>query len=621
MKRIFSLLLFAVVAEGVYAQQVYTIKADSTKLTGCDSANELIIENHTRDVKGFLFNTGNGRTIFKKALTKLSDTAYLIGPDTLKYNAWVQRGNRFGTTGVLGTLDNNHLDIYTNNTPMVRFANTGRLLIGTTTDNNRESVQLNGSMYMNGYISNFLAPSGTASGALRLRWGTFDGSYISFYNQGSVKRRGWIASPADGRALIIEDSVGVSFKGTPIVSVGTENGFSNAKLTVANPLGSSLDVFNAGRYRPEDSVAAVELAVKANGNVIVGPGADAGWPNKFQINGTGKILFQPNLSRAGDQILIGGYINTTDGQNCLFRTAKAGGGWNYVLSERDGNLAVGIGGPAWSVGWSPLRITSTGIVSVISPTYFYGNIGGPGNSSALITTVSNTDEWNTGAAYPNGQNYYSIKTFLGGPGAGNTRAPLKIGANQLIFMSGATDIEYARLSESGNLGLGTASPSAQLHTTGTVRFAGLTNDSAQTRVLVSDANGNLYYRSASSLAMGDVVHSSLAVNGPIKAKSLILSQSGWPDYVFDSAYHLLPLQEVERYIQMNKHLPGVPAASTVEKDGLSVGDAQAVMLKKIEELTLYVVAQQKELDELRKEVYGRKRKSSINAITTKRHAK
>jgi hypothetical protein len=103
--------------------------------------------------------------------------------------------------------------------------------------------------------------------------------------------------------------------------------------------------------------------------------------------------------------------------------------------------------------------------------------------------------------------------------------------------------------------------------------------------------------------MGDVLPGSLAVNGPIRAKSLTLSQTGWPDYVFDSAYHLQPLNEVENYVRANKHLPGVPTAATVEKEGLSVGEVQAVMLRKIEELTLYNIAQQKELDALRQELH------------------
>ena len=66
------------------AQYVYTIKADSVKITNsCDTA-ELILENHTQNVPGFLFNTGRGRTVFKRALQKLSDSLYLIGADTLR---------------------------------------------------------------------------------------------------------------------------------------------------------------------------------------------------------------------------------------------------------------------------------------------------------------------------------------------------------------------------------------------------------------------------------------------------------------------------------------------------------------------------------------------------------
>jgi hypothetical protein len=111
---------------------VYTIKADSVKITNCDSA-ELIIQNHTQGVPGFLYNTGNGRTIFKQPLTKISDTLYLVGTDSLKIsnpNAWVQGGNSFGATGVLGTLDNHNLDFYTASQERMRIDSGGHLLFG-----------------------------------------------------------------------------------------------------------------------------------------------------------------------------------------------------------------------------------------------------------------------------------------------------------------------------------------------------------------------------------------------------------------------------------------------------------------------------------------------------------
>ncbi len=118
----FILFILLLCARNLVAQDVYTIKADSTKLTGCDS-NELIIENHTRNVPGFLFNNGNGRTIFKRGAQKLNDSMYPIGGDTLKLasNGWVQGGNAFGATGVLGTIDSNHLDFYTHDTARTRI--------------------------------------------------------------------------------------------------------------------------------------------------------------------------------------------------------------------------------------------------------------------------------------------------------------------------------------------------------------------------------------------------------------------------------------------------------------------------------------------------------------------
>ena len=77
--------------------------------------------------------------------------------------------------------------------------------------------------------------------------------------------------------------------------------------------------------------------------------------------------------------------------------------------------------------------------------------------------------------------------------------------------------------------------------------------------------------------------------------------TGWPDYVFDKSYNLMPLFETEQYIQANGHLPNVPSAAEVEADGMSVGEMNKVLLQKVEELTLYVIELQKQIDELKKE--------------------
>lgn len=90
----------------------------------------------------------------------------------------------------------------------------------------------------------------------------------------------------------------------------------------------------------------------------------------------------------------------------------------------------------------------------------------------------------------------------------------------------------------------------------------------------------------------------LAVNGDVLAKKVKVTLSGWSDYVFNASYRLRPLSEVEQYIKQYGHLPEVVSAAEVEKNGLDVGDNQATLLKKIEELTLYVIELEKRMKEL-----------------------
>jgi len=94
----------------------------------------------------------------------------------------------------------------------------------------------------------------------------------------------------------------------------------------------------------------------------------------------------------------------------------------------------------------------------------------------------------------------------------------------------------------------------------------------------------------------------LAVKGKIVTQEVVVTLSGWGDYVFDKKYSLLPLSEVEKYINKNKHLPDVPSASEIEKNGAPLGDTQVILLKKIEELTLYVIELSKKNEELQKEI-------------------
>lgn len=85
----------------------------------------------------------------------------------------------------------------------------------------------------------------------------------------------------------------------------------------------------------------------------------------------------------------------------------------------------------------------------------------------------------------------------------------------------------------------------------------------------------------------------LAVNGDIYAKKVRVTPDDWPDFVFESAYELPSLQELERFIAEHKHLPGIPSAKEVSEQGVDLGQNQAKLLQKIEEMTLYLIEQHK----------------------------
>ncbi len=91
-------------------------------------------------------------------------------------------------------------------------------------------------------------------------------------------------------------------------------------------------------------------------------------------------------------------------------------------------------------------------------------------------------------------------------------------------------------------------------------------------------------------------------NGLVEAKRIKVFVNHWCDDVFEKGYALRPLDEVNAYIEANGHLPEVPSTAEVAQGGVDVGDMEALLLKKVEELTLYAIAQQQRCDLLEKQV-------------------
>ena len=88
--------------------------------------------------------------------------------------------------------------------------------------------------------------------------------------------------------------------------------------------------------------------------------------------------------------------------------------------------------------------------------------------------------------------------------------------------------------------------------------------------------------------------SKLAVNGTVHAKEVKVDLIGWPDFVFEKDYELKTLEEVEEHIKANGHLPEIPSEAEVTENGINLGEMNAKLLQKIEELTLYLIEQNKE---------------------------
>jgi hypothetical protein len=116
------------------------------------------------------------------------------------------------------------------------------------------------------------------------------------------------------------------------------------------------------------------------------------------------------------------------------------------------------------------------------------------------------------------------------------------------------------------------------------------------------SNTMLYVADKIGIGTKDTKGYALAVAGKIVTEEVkVALQTSWPDYVFKKEYQLTTLKEVETYIKEKGHLKDIPSEEEVSKDGISLGEMNAKLLQKIEELTLYVIEQNKEIDTLKKQ--------------------
>jgi hypothetical protein len=378
---------------------------------------------------------------------------------------------------------------------------------------------------------------GTTTPAARLDVKT-SGSYVSQFNGAAPMYMGIFEND-------IYRGYWGSYSGNPEdVDFGTGSGNSTGKLHLTIQANPRLTI---------------------NGNGFVGIGTTN--PNHLlHVNG-GDLFVQSSsgLIRFGYEGGNEWQMATTGGGADLRWYTTTDGGTTITprhYFSQNGNMGIGgFSGPGVPLG--RLDVIGSGITSATN-TFLLRN-------SNLDTLLRVRDDGRMGIGYNNNPGYGRTLN-LGGTGVNfyNPNEGVFGGAvfptdTSLVMWSNSAANNYLILQPSwGNTGIGTYSPNAKLHVNGTQLIGG----------------------TADRIATGY----DLSVHGKIIAEEVkVQLYASWPDYVFAKDYKLLPLDELEQSINKNKHLPNIPSAAEVEKDGISLGDMNKRLMEKVEELTLYII--------------------------------
>jgi Head domain of trimeric autotransporter adhesin len=323
------------------------------------------------------------------------------------------------------------------------------------------------------------------------------------------------------------------------------------------------------------------------------------------------------LYKADNSNLLG-FMGTQNNQNVGFFGGPTNGGWGFVYDAINSRVGIGKDNPTSS-------LNVNGQVTIDQKNF--GGYGGlllkgdaPGNNYPNIGfSIKNTSNADVVGAMLQGElansavgseainlGFYTAQTGFGslsqkmvimgngkvGIGESNPGFPLN-------FPSTLGD-KISLYGNAGNhYGFGVQGGTLQIHAgvaTDDIAF-GYGSSTLFTERVRFKGNGDVFI-GTNNLTSG--VGYKLRVGGKIMSEEVRVElQSSWPDYVFDKKYKKLSIAELEKYINTNNHLPNIPSAAEVEKDGQNLGEIQRKMLEKMEELTLYVIELKKEIEKLK----------------------
>lgn len=234
-------------------------------------------------------------------------------------------------------------------------------------------------------------------------------------------------------------------------------------------------------------------------------------------------------------------------------------------------------------------------------------VAGSGTSRGLFKITSTTgnanDTWWLGFNHNGNSNDNNDRARIG-------VNILSGGAGRLFFTTGPcnSQVERMRIDENGNVGIGTANPNkGKLHIVGSFHVENAQGNQTfhvsadKQLVFVGDS---AYVKYNASQASGVIQNNNFSLwvsKGIVTEDLAIVKVNKWSDHVFNKGYHLARLEEVETYINQHGHLPNIPSQKEVNEKGYNIQDLNAKFLEKIEELTLYTIEQQKEINILKKQ--------------------
>ncbi|MBI5216822.1 MAG: hypothetical protein HY960_13805 [Ignavibacteriae bacterium] len=401
---------------------------------------------------------------------------------------------------------------------------------------------------------------------------------------GTVKMTGFnlSSSPSAGYVLT-SDASGNGTWQAPTGGSGSLNGTTNylAKFTGINSVGNSVMFENAGYVGIGSTSPTQKLHVYGETNT--------------------RMLIEAATEEAELNLKSGSKMwSFYAGGNNLYWYSDDSPSGNRMTLTSSGNLGIGTDVPKNKLDIEgALAIGSAYSGTNVAPTnglLVEGNVGiGTTNPTAKLQIENNNSKWFQGFAVKNGTNTGGRAVLLISGGANNFDC--NSNPTSCNYLSSEIILEDKFHNEDGRGITGTREWHIFHDNSNGLIFQKAENYGGYTSVFSIGWNGNI------GIGTTPATTTKLAVEGTIGAREVNVTIAGtaFPDYVFDEDYKILPLNELEQHIKEQKHLPEIPTAEDVKKNGLNLGEMQVKLLKKIEELTLYVINQEKKLTKLEKE--------------------